>query len=165
MPLRFGDSKAPKFAKQLLFAGGYGRLFDHYKNGALAIVSAFRTGNDLKTNFERQWQLTQAVRQMGLGYMPIIGQWEGVEERSILIPGITKEKAKELASMFDQDAYLWASHGNWWVWGSGDDSLFASGSSLHLIGSDEEFLNFSKTKRERKFAMAASMDEEKPEKK
>lgn len=155
MPLHFHDRKAPGFAKKLLFAGGYGRLFDHYKNGSLGIISAFRAGRDLQTNLEAQYKLTQRIREMGYGFMPVIGQWEGVQERSLVIPGISKEDAKQLAVEFGQDAYLWATHGNWWVWGSGDDSLFASGGALHLVGSDEDFLNFSKLRAQahKKFVM------------
>lgn len=146
MALYFHDRKAPKFAKKLLFAGGYVRLYDHFKNGSLGIVSAFKSNRDLNTNLGKQWELCQRVREMGYGYMPVICQWKGIEERSIIIPNISKDKVHSLAAEFDQDAYLWATNGTWWVWDTKNESLLASGVTLHLVGADEEFINYSRTK-------------------
>ncbi len=144
---------APRELKRLFFAAGLPRIIDHFKNGTMALISAFKSGRPLEENLENQWKLAQRVREMGLGYTPVIGRWGGENERTLLIPNITKEQAKQLAKEFNQDAYLWAEKGRWCVWLTNNDELYATGTTLHLIRADEEFMNYTETKKKRKLVM------------
>ena len=147
------NSKAPSDMKDAIFASGIPRILDHFKNNTMALVSGFRAGKPIEENLERHWQLAQKVRSMQLGYVPVKGFWEGIEERSLLIPSITQEQAQFLSKSFDQDSYFWSKDGAFWIFNTNTGEVEFSGAKFNLVGfgRDAEFENYSETKRKKKF--------------
>ncbi len=88
-----------------------GRILRHFRERDFGIVSAFRKGLPEEENLERQFRLSRDVRAKGLGYIPIVGRWEGVPERSLFVPDMVREEALELGRRYEQDAVIWGSKG------------------------------------------------------
>lgn len=63
-------------------------------------------------NNEARAQLVDNLVQAGLSFSPVIGVWKGNREQSFFVPGVSQERAMELARTmaappFEQDAILW----------------------------------------------------------
>lgn len=88
-----------------------GRILRHFRERDFAVLSAFKRGLPEEENLERQWRLSRDIRVRGLGYIPIVGRWEGVHERSLFVPNMAREDALELGRKYEQDAVIWGSRG------------------------------------------------------
>lgn len=86
----------------------YRRLTD--KN-TCAIISAFRGDNTLEENMSLHRRLKADVRALKLGFNEFISRWveDGIayDERSLLIPHITKEQAIALGEKYNQSSIIW----------------------------------------------------------
>lgn len=93
------------------------RLFQYIEDPgkSFAIISASRGEYSLEENVERTRQLKADVRALKLGYVELVGGYVEtdkngnkieVTEPSLLIPGISKDKAIELGEKFEQESIL-----------------------------------------------------------
>lgn len=72
-----------------------------------AVVSAFRAGLSQEENERRHAQLCEVLENDGLDFHETSGAWDGVREKAVLVAGMARDEAAELASYFGQDAYIW----------------------------------------------------------
>lgn len=120
-----------------------GRVLAHFRERDFGIVSAFRKEYDEDANLDRQWQLAQDVRKLGHGYIPIVGRWEGVSERSLFIPNITKDEVMSLGRKYQQDAVIWGSKGKAEVIDAKTGEPIISFERLRVLDVDTSFDDYS----------------------
>lgn len=101
----------PEIRARLFREERLGRILRHFRERDFGILSAFRKGLPEEENLERQYRLSGDIRALGLGYIPIVGKWKGVHERSLFVPDMTREDALSLGKKYDQDAVIWGSKG------------------------------------------------------
>lgn len=80
-----------------------------------AIVSAFRAGLSPEENERRHAQLCEALEGDGFDFHETTGTWDGVQEKAVLVAGMTQDDAAELATHFGQDAYICGDAEEYWV--------------------------------------------------
>jgi hypothetical protein len=117
--------------KKTILASGFARLVRHTLEGEFAIVSAFKSDLPIEENNRRTAELKQLVRQMGYGFIPGKGVWDGAAERSLFIPGMSEADVKSLAERFAQQSYVHGDKGRYRIVGT-DGSLYGEG----LTGKD-----------------------------
>lgn len=85
----------------------YGKLTD---DSRLAIISAYR-GNDRQLNSKKTSQLKTDVRNLGCGFNQMVSKWtennETTDEESLIIYGITKQKALKLGEKYSQTSVIY----------------------------------------------------------
>ena len=117
--------------KRLVLASGFARMVRHTLEGEFAIVSAFKSDRPIQENNKRTAELKQLVRQMGYGFIPGKGVWDGAAEKSLFIPGMSEQEVKSLAERFEQQSYVHGDKGRYRIVGT-DGSLYGEG----LTGKD-----------------------------
>ena len=93
------------------------RLYAHLTgNKCYAMISAYTIANNENENKRDFSKLRSDVRNLGLGYIPFVSRWtyrndsgdlELTDEQSLLILGITKEKAIELGEKYNQESIIY----------------------------------------------------------
>lgn len=86
-------------------------LMSRFMWAEYAVLSAWRSDVDEEANHRRQYELTQAIREIGLGYLPVVGRWPSMPTRALFVPLLSREAALDLAHHFDQDVCLWGKAG------------------------------------------------------
>lgn len=119
------------------------RILAHFRTRPFGIISAFKADKSDEKNLEQQYKLTQDIRRLGYGYIPIVGKWAKIPERSLFIPNISKDEIVELAKRYDQEAYLWGEKGKWAVYDTKTDEVYGSGTRFRVIDIDNAFDNYS----------------------
>lgn len=94
------------------------RLLKHLSdNKTLAIISTYRTERTEAENRSLLGKLKRDVRSMGLGFTEFIARWvqdndgetEASDERSLMIYGISLDKAIELGQEYEQSSIIFKS--------------------------------------------------------
>lgn len=113
-------------------------------NKIFTVISAYRNNMN---NLERGENLKNDVKTMGYGYIPLgSGYVEGqetVEEKSLLIPMISREEAIKLGVKYGQDAILYK--------GKDYFSEITTNERKGNVGNDINYFEFSS--KERNFTM------------
>ena len=125
---------------RIVQAAGLSRIFRHLDEGPFAIVSAERGTMTPEENEQRTQDLKTRIRDLGFGFIPAIGMWEGAEENSLFIPDIPRDAAQGLSSMFDQDAFIWGDEGTYSVISTLGGNVYDSGTvkdRFHYLGKEE----------------------------
>lgn len=79
------------------------------QGGTFGIISAYSTGSK-KENQVRHGQLMADLQKLGYRKITTLkGQWDGVSEKSLLIPKIRPEHLFKLGRKYDQDAIIYKS--------------------------------------------------------
>ena len=79
------------------------------KGGSFGVVSAYGSFSKHQ-NQKRHGQLTADLQKMGYRkVVPIRGKWEGVGEKSVLIPNINPDQLFALGEKYEQDATIYKS--------------------------------------------------------
>lgn len=81
-------------ARELIASGQYG------------IISAERGSLTDAQNARRTDTLRRILENRGLPFLPTIGVWEGTSELSFLLPHISGTDIRNIAVMFDQEAWI-----------------------------------------------------------
>jgi hypothetical protein len=76
------------------------------RGGTFGIISAYQGGSSKKKNQERHGELMADLQRLGYRPVPLRGSWEGVTEKSMLIPDIRPEHLFELGRKYGQDAVI-----------------------------------------------------------
>ncbi|MCR4424134.1 MAG: DUF3293 domain-containing protein [candidate division WOR-3 bacterium] len=129
------------FLGKMLLELALRRLSHQFKNGRFGIVSAFRD-RPKKENLAAMAKLMDRVREMGYGYVPIKGYWDGVPERSLFIPDITKDDVAQLAKEFAPGAYIWGDKGQWVCYDTSTDREIGQGRSFDVLKIDTEVQSY-----------------------
>jgi hypothetical protein len=79
------------------------KLMDMGKD--FGVMSAYQSGSK-KQNQKRHGKLVRDLQKMGYRFEPLRGKWEGVSEKSILIPNIDPKDLFELGRKYEQDAVI-----------------------------------------------------------
>lgn len=80
------------------------------KGQNFGVLSAYTTTSKSE-NKRRHSRLIRALQQMGYTrWEPLKGTWEGVSEKSILVPNIHPQDLFRLGRKFDQDAVIYKSN-------------------------------------------------------
>jgi len=74
-------------------------------DATFGVISAYQDGPKSK-NQARHGQLLRDLMKLGYRPVPLRGSWEGVTEKSLLVPGITPEELFELSRKYEQDAVI-----------------------------------------------------------
>lgn len=78
----------------------------------ILIFSTFRAENTNGLNEMRHANVMQQLANKGIPHKEVIGQYGGIQEKSVLIEGFEhREEVARLAKLYNQDCYL-ESHGN-----------------------------------------------------
>ena len=123
---------------ETITAAGFGRLVQHIRSGPFAIVSAYQDSQKLRPeglqyNKEQDVQLRDLLRTYGVGFIKIDGAWLNQElnkylsEDSVLVPGISYNDAQALASLFDQEGFVWGNDGQYGVYETSSGKTYISG--------------------------------------
>jgi hypothetical protein len=139
------DLQPAEVAEETMEEKSLSRVYHHFSTGPFGIVSAFRKNLPEEENLVRQFNLGKDVRALGHGYIPIVGRWGGVNERSLFIPDIDRKQTIALGDRYDQEAVI---HGD-----SGKaDLIDRSGkvldtfNRLRVLDLDTDFENYSALK-------------------
>ena len=94
-----------------ILESGTSRIYQHIiEDDNWAIISGYVDDNSESENIKSQNELKSAVRQLGYGFSESVSRWVsdgiGYDERSILIPGISKEEALKLGAKFKQKSII-----------------------------------------------------------
>ena len=82
------------------------RLKKMMETGAtFGVISAYQEGSK-KQNQERHGQLMRDLQKAGYRPIPLRGSWEGVTEKSVLVPRIDPKVLFELGRKYQQDAVI-----------------------------------------------------------
>lgn len=73
--------------------------------GSFGIISAYQSGSK-RQNQERHGELMRDLQRLGLRPIPLRGSWEGVTEKSVLVPRIDPKDLFELGRRYGQDAVI-----------------------------------------------------------
>ena len=100
-----------KFQKYILNESSLSRIMQHISdNKTFGVVSPFRKDNSNKENKDAYAELKNEVREMGYGYIPLMGGYKEekgfVNEKSLFIPNITKDDIMEIGRKYNQDSIL-----------------------------------------------------------
>lgn len=87
--------------KQLASLMGFG--------GTFGVISAYAGGKSKKENQIRHGLLMSDLQKAGLRPIPLRGAWEGVTEKSYLIPKIPAPLLFDLGRKYNQDAVIFKS--------------------------------------------------------
>lgn len=101
---------------------GINRLHYHMTGGEFSVLSAHRgeglTAEDRAVNNERTRALKKLLRDRKHGFIDTTGAWKDsstggdfVKEKSLFVPGIGEQEAREIGGMFDQDAIIVGNEG------------------------------------------------------
>ncbi len=142
-----------KFLSRMLLASSLGRLHQHISSGEFVIISAFLEDLSKKENMDRQWQLMEDIRTMGYGYIPTVGVWAGIQERSIFIYNMKFEEARTLAQKYNQESFIYGSKGLWAVYNATTGEIMEMGQEFHPLNIDEEAMAYSQYKN-KKFVLS-----------
>lgn len=94
-------------------AVGISRVFEHMTEESFGILSASRYTLSAEENMKRTKHLKEEIREMGYGFIPANGVWEGSSEASVFIPLISLKDIQKLSAMFDQDTFIWGDNGEY----------------------------------------------------
>jgi hypothetical protein len=84
--------------KQFQHMLGLGRQF--------GVLSAYGPGTKAENNV-RNGDLIRDLQRRGYAYHPVKGSWEGVVEKSMLVPGMTFADLVELGTKYKQDSVIY----------------------------------------------------------
>jgi hypothetical protein len=73
--------------------------------GTFGIISAYQSGSK-RQNQERHGELMRDLQRLGHRPIPLRGSWEGVTEKSVLVPRIDPKDLFELGRKYGQDAVI-----------------------------------------------------------
>jgi hypothetical protein len=76
------------------------------QGGTFGVISAYQGGSSKKKNQERHGDLMADLQRLGYHPETLRGSWEGVTEKSVLVPGIRPEHLFELGRKYGQDAVI-----------------------------------------------------------
>lgn len=77
------------------------------QGGSFGVISAYASGPKSK-NKERHGELVADLQRLGYRRFSVLkGSWEGVAERSIIIPDIKPEHLFELGRKYGQDSVIY----------------------------------------------------------
>jgi hypothetical protein len=95
---------AASLDKEALRKRNLQKMLEH--GGTFGIVSAYQSGSSKKKNQERHGELMADLQRLGYRPVPLRGSWEGVTEKSMLIPNIRPEQLFDLGRTYGQDAVI-----------------------------------------------------------
>lgn len=139
------DLQPAKVAEETMDEKSLSRVYHHFSTGPFGIVSAFRKNLPEEENMVRQFNLGKDIRAFGLGYIPIVGRWGGVNERSLFIPDIDKKQTLALGQRYDQEAVIHGENGHAELL-SNDGKVLDTFNKLRIIDLDTDFENYSALK-------------------
>jgi len=101
-----------KLRKVLINESSLSRIWQMIENDkSFGVVSAFRNGYSKKENEERHIELKEGVRDIGYGYVEMMGGYKEetgfVNEKSLFIPNINKSDIISLGIKFDQYSVIY----------------------------------------------------------
>lgn len=121
----------------------FGRIFRHLSSGRYGIVSAFKTNRSEADNMDAQWALATDIRNLNLGYIPIVGKWQRVPERSILIPNIALNDLLALGIKYNQEAMIAGDQGKAELLDPKTGETLATFTKIRVVGIDKDMDNYS----------------------
>jgi len=142
----FITNELKRYQDELITETTLQRILHHFTNNEFGIVSAFKSQYTWEENLEHHYQLSQDIKSLGYGYLPIVGKWKKVPEHSIFIPKIRKEEIVELAKKYDQDYCIWGEHGKWHLINVRTSEIEDTGERFRVLDIDKEFDNYSALK-------------------
>lgn len=95
-----------RLSKQALRLNTLKKFFTGPKT--LGVLSGYSAGSKHQNKL-RHGQLESDLQKMGLRPIPLKGKWEGVAEKSLLVPGISAEAIFYLGRKYGQDAVIYKS--------------------------------------------------------
>ena len=99
-------TKSLKETRQMeLLESGLSRINHHLNDGKdLAIISSVK---DADTPHSKHVQMINSIRKLGYGPIESTGRTKNwTPERSVVVPGMTREHAKQIGKQFDQNAIV-----------------------------------------------------------
>lgn len=102
-PLRPVLRKIASMRREALRKKQLKRLMD--TGASFGIISAYQEGSK-KENQRRHGQLMRDLQKLGVKPIPLRGSWEGVTEKSVLVPRIDPEDLFDLGRKYNQDAVI-----------------------------------------------------------
>lgn len=154
MPIHIKQfQRGPKSLQRLMMASSLGRIYQHFNTGEFGIVSAFLSNLEEAENNQRNRELFDTLKGMGIGYVPIIGVY-GAFERSVFLPQVEEEVVHELAAQFEQESYIWGEKGAWVMLDTNTGDILMEGNDFLASALDNEENYYSELDHRRfKFAL------------
>lgn len=147
----------PDLMKRMFYTPSMWRILRLFNEGDFGITSGFRLKHSKESNLISQLRLGHKLSERGYDYVPHLGSWHGVQERSFFIPGIAKDEVRSLAHEFDQEAYIWGTKGHWRCHNTVADQVLAEGEDTRILAPDSEFTRYSKMLH-RKYELSKSLE-------
>jgi hypothetical protein len=102
--------KTFKQHSNVLLEMGLSRMRTHFQNGPVGIVSAFQ-GKDRNEDEDNHKKLIGMAREHGYGPIQTTGRSQWGPEKSVVIPGVSKEHLEKFGNHFNQQAAIHVTDG------------------------------------------------------
>lgn len=89
---------------KIVLGSGIARIWQHFKNKDIAVISAFDSTLPIEENNKRHEQLNQDLKDLGVGYSEAKGIWNDSKEKSFIVFDIEPQQIKNLGEKYDQFA-------------------------------------------------------------
>lgn len=139
----------PSKLKNLIAAFSLRRVANTFQADKFGIVSACKPDISKRENFELLYEMLLCVKHAHYRAFAHLGFWVYLPKRCLFVPRIEREKVREFAGYFEQEAYIWGERGHWVCFDVGSDKLLTEGETLQIIGPDEDFLMYSRIEAKR----------------
>ena len=154
MPIHIKEfNRAPRNLQRLVTAASLGRIYQHFTTGEFGIVSAYLSNLPEGENRQRNRELFEMLKEMGIGYVPIIGKY-GAFEHSVFLPQVSEDVVHDLAAQFEQESYIWGEKGAWVMLDTSTGDILMEGDEFVASTLDNEEDYYSELDNRRfKFAI------------
>lgn len=120
-----------------------GRILQHFQTREFGTISGFIRGRPDAENLEKHFQLEMDLKDLGYGYIPIVGKWDGIPERSFFVPNASAEDMVDLGRKYGQEAVIWGEKGLAYLIDPASGNPIAEWRQFKVMKIDDAYDDFS----------------------